>query len=238
MPKYAQALLTAVAWLAMAAAARGQAILAPGGAPPGYYAGLANGVPAYQLERWRQWARARKPAILALRARIDAARASGEAPGCIGRSVEDCIVTLAQDLAIADDYTNSTLFDKPEVDVNGKPIFPKRVELFAFLPGAPGQEQNAALQAVPDLQDPHLVFLQLSDANKITEISVGDVRNSILHARTEAEYDRTAIYEVMAPLDPQAHARNCRAWNSTASSRTSSRRRRAARRRSARQNPI
>lgn len=199
MPSLTRAITMLAAFLAMASAAHGQAILSPAGQPPGYYPGLANGVPAYLHEQWQQWAHARKPAILALRARIDAARASGKLPGCIGQSVEDCIVTLAQDLAIADEYTNSTLFDTPEVDVNGKPIGPKLVEIFAFLPGGAAQPQDPALQ-IPYLQDRYPLFLHLSDANKITEIGLVENRHSILLARTEAEYDQTAVYEILSPL--------------------------------------
>ncbi|MGB8278610.1 MAG: hypothetical protein WCF20_11860 [Methylovirgula sp.] len=148
-------------------------------------------------EQWRQWAHARKPAILALWDRIKAARASGELPGCIGRSVEDCIVTLAQDLALADDYTHSHLFEPPEVDVNGKPIFPKLVEIFAFRPGVPGQPQP---QTMSYRQERHPLFLRFSDADKIAEIDVPDVTNSLLRARTEADYEQTLIYEILRPL--------------------------------------
>lgn len=199
MLNWTRAMLMALSLLAGATGAHSQELASPGGQPPGYYPGTANGVPAYVHDQWRQWAHARKPAILALWDRIKAARASGELPGCIGRSVEDCIVTLAQDLALADDYTHSHLFEPPEVDVNGKPIFPKLVEIFAFRPGVPGQPKDPAM-AISYLQDRYPLFLHLSDANKITEISVGNGKTSILQARTEADYDQTAIYEILRPL--------------------------------------
>ncbi len=193
-----KAMILGIALFLEANTGHSQAIMTPDGAPADYYAGLANGVPASQRTQWQQWAQARKPAILALRARIEAARARGQVPGCIGRSVEDCIVTLTQDLAIADDYMNSHLLDTPETDVNGKPIFPKLVEIYAFRPGATGEPQGPA-QQIPYLQEQHPLFLHLSNANKITEISVGDVMNSILLAKTQADYDQTAIYEILAP---------------------------------------
>lgn len=197
MPNFAKALRLAVASLLVAGTACAQEMLSPGGLPPNYYPGIANGVPAFMHEQWRQWAHARKPAILALWARIKAAQASGQVPGCIGQTVEDCIVTLAQDLALADDYTRPSLLDPAQIDVNGKLIIPKFIGVFAFRPGAPGQSQP---KTISYLQERHLLFLRFSDANKINEIDMADGSNTLLRARTETDYEHTFVYEILRPL--------------------------------------
>lgn len=197
MLTWTRAMLMAMSLLAGAAGARGQEMASPGGQPAGYYPGIANGVPAYEHDKWWQWAHARTVAIHALWDRLKAAKASAELPGCIGRSVEDCVVTLAQALALADNYTRPSFLDPVQLDVNGKPLTPKLVEILAFRAGVPGQAQAPQISY---LQERQTLFLHLSDENKVTDISVYPSTMSLLRAQTEADYDQTAIYNILQPL--------------------------------------
>lgn len=173
--------------------AQSQEMLSPGGMSPNYYPGVADGVPAYAHDAWWQWAHARTIVIHTLWNRLQAAKQNGDSPGCIGRSVEDCIVTLAQDMPVADDYKLPSFADPAQMDVNGKRITPKFLELTVF---RAGDSQNLTSSY---LQERHPLFLFLSDANVVTEMDIGEETMSILRARTEAEYDGTMVYEILRP---------------------------------------
>jgi hypothetical protein len=170
---------------------------APEGHPPSYYAGQADGVPAYSYETWRQWVEARKPALEALQTKVQAAKESGHLPGCIGQIPADCIVTLAKELVIADTYTAPSFLDSVDVDVNGKQIVPHFLQIYAFRPGT--LQPNSASR-IPYLQDRHPLFLYLSSADKVTKIGVLDGQSSLLRAHSETDYDQTFIYEILHPL--------------------------------------
>jgi hypothetical protein len=197
MSNWTRAMLVAMGFLVGTTGAHGAEMASPGAQPAGYYPGIANGVPAYEYDKWWQWAHARTIAIHALWDRIKAAKASGELPGCIGQSVEDCVVTLAQSLALADSYTRPSFVDPVQIDVNGKSIAPKRLEMIAFHARVPGEAQAPQMSY---LQERQTLYLLVSDANKVTEIIVSPGMMPFLRAQSEADYDRTAIYAILQPL--------------------------------------
>jgi len=164
---------------------RAQAMESPWGAKAGYYPGQAYGVRASASGQWRQWVANNKEAIETIDAKWSAIKTGAASPGCFGRALFDCIASLGQTLVLADWYLSSDLFYTPPLDVNGKPLRLKWINLTAYVP---------EVKQVSEISDDLQLRLEFSDRNEIAKIGV----RFDITARTQESYDRTGAYEIFS----------------------------------------
>jgi hypothetical protein len=104
--------------------------------------------------------------------------------GCVGRSVETCVGSLTASLSIDKGLLTSTLAERGRTDVSGSPI-PARPIVVAG--GLPGREER-------------LVILLHPSADGTIAGAEATLLDDPTLARTEQDYDRTGLYEVVSRL--------------------------------------
>jgi hypothetical protein len=176
--------------LAVAGCVTGK-ILSAAGEAPGYYAGLEEDVVDIEISGWRQWVDINRADIMDIQTRTAQIKAGQLKPGCVGLDTHTCVATLAQTLAIADEYLVSHLYGPDKMDVNGKAMFEHTIFVSGFLPGK---------QAPNNLIRGRLRFiLQLGDDRRVNTVRVQLPRDPSF-AKTQDEYDATGFYEFIAAL--------------------------------------
>jgi hypothetical protein len=160
----------------------------PVGQPAGYYPGLgASFVPPAEIAAYQQKNQA---GIADVQDRIVAIREGRRRPGCIGEDKYTCVATLAQNLAVTDDELAkaNALFADVRNDVNGRSVNADRVNIVGLLPNRAGlgaPKTSFALNVLPD--------------GSVWSIEV-TLPQLVELARTQEDYDKTGVYEVVAAL--------------------------------------
>lgn len=166
------------------------------GQPAGYYAGRAEpfgGDPA----EFTAWLAKNQAGIDDIQRRIIEIRDGKRAPGCIGEDQYTCVATLAQKLAVADEFhaKDLNIFAEIKYDVNGKPVNGSQIMFDGYAPNAKGNP----------IHDHHTTFfLKLGRQGEVSSIDARLPKNPAL-ARTQEEYDQTDVYETISAVT----ARGC-----------------------------
>jgi hypothetical protein len=160
------------------------------GQPAGYYAGRAQSE-AISPEL-AAWLAKNKSGIEDVQDRIVQIREGRRPAGCIGEDKYTCVATLAQKLAIADNYAlkDVNLFADVRYDVNGRPATGGKIMLDGYLPNAKGSDF---------IHNRTAFFLTLGRDGTVATIQAALPKDPI-NARTQDEYDATAAYETVSAL--------------------------------------
>jgi hypothetical protein len=159
------------------------------GQPAGYYAGRGDDfaiTPALTA-----WLAKNEAGIDEIQHRIIDIREGKRTPGCIGQDKYTCVATLAQKLAIADNYAlkDSNLFAETKYDVNGRPLTGSKVTFNGYAPSAKGDSLHN-----------HTVFeLTLGRDGTVSSVEANLPKDPTF-ARTQDEYDATGVYETVSAV--------------------------------------
>lgn len=167
------------------------------GQPAGYY-------PSRAQQRYGDnaqltaWLAKNKDGIDEIQRRIAEIKQGTRPPGCIGEDKYTCAATLAQKIAVADEFTSPfNIFAEAKYDVNGKPVTGSSIFLYGFVPNA--TTDNAALREFNALHQRTFFFLTLDQSGKVTEVKATLPKDPSF-ARTQEEYDATGVYETISAL--------------------------------------
>lgn len=164
-------------------------IMSAAGESPGYYAGLQQDVKAVELTRWQEWYDSNRPAITDILTKIKEIKVGQIKPGCIGRDIHTCIATLSQTLAMADYFPVTNLYAPDKVDVNGNVLFEHNIFITGFIPGVREQFSTRGI-----------TFLIELGYDRTVKTVKASLPNDPFFARTQEEYDRTSVYEVISAM--------------------------------------
>jgi hypothetical protein len=168
------------------------------GEPAGYYPGRAE-QRFSDSAQFVAWLAKNKDGIDEIQRRIGEIRVGTRPPGCIGEDKYTCVATLAQKLAIADEYfvSDFNIFADAKYDVNGKPVTGSRIFFYGFVPSA--SADNAALREFNAIHQRTHFDLTLDRGGKVTELAANLPKDPIF-ARTQEEYDATGVYETISAV--------------------------------------
>lgn len=112
--------------------------VSPYGQPAGYYPGRGDSFAT--SPELTAWLSKNQAGIDDVQNRIVQIREGKRAPGCIGDDKYTCVATLAQKLAVSDNYAlrDLNLFADIRHDVNGRPLNGSKVTFNGFIPNAKG----------------------------------------------------------------------------------------------------
>lgn len=170
--------------------------------PPGFYPGRRNGIVANGDYNF-YLSRAQSKTVV-VENRMAAIKSGQLEPGCIGKDVFTCMATMAQVMAVATDYQTGTdniranldsddpLIARDKIDVNGKTLSQGELSFSAFVTGL-----SKSRTLIRD--DALNISVGLSSNKKIRRMIVF-LRGDPLLAKTESEYDRTGIYEILSAV--------------------------------------
>ncbi len=164
------------------------------GQPAGYYPGRAEpfgGDPA----AYKAWLAKNETGVDEIQRRIVEIREKTRAPGCIGEDKSTCIATLAQRLTVADAFflKGSNIFADTTYDVNGRPVTGSKIMFDAYPPDAKSTILNEDIYR-------HTTFdLSLGRDGKVATV-IASLPRDPTYARTQAQYDATGVYEVVAAV--------------------------------------
>ncbi len=160
------------------------------GQPPGYYAGRAEPFGGDATE-FRAWIAKNQQGIDEIQQRIAEIKERKRRPGCIGQDKLTCVATLAQKMAIADEYflNETNVFATTKYDVNGKPLTGSTITFDGYPPNAKGDHIN-------DHTD---FLLRLNPQGAVASMLVHLPKN-LATARTQEEYDATRVYEAISAV--------------------------------------
>lgn len=137
----------------------------------------------------RAWREKNRDGIDQVQAKIEAIKSGQSKSGCIGEDKLSCAASIAAVVTVADDYSSygASLFPDRRPDVNGHDLNEGRVKLTAYDPAAiTGQR--------------HLSFdLRIDRGGKVRGIMISLPKDPMF-AKTQDEYDKTMIYEAVAPV--------------------------------------
>jgi hypothetical protein len=165
------------------------------GKPPGYYPGYSD--PSDDATEFARWLAKNKAGIDDIQRRIVEIREGRRPPGCIGEEKYTCVATLAQKLAIADEYSGGGIFEEIKYDVNGKPMNGSKLTFEGYGPNA---KENPILY----LFHRTIFTVRFGLDGRVTKVEARLHENPI-SARTQEEYDRTDAYESVSAVT----ARTC-----------------------------
>jgi hypothetical protein len=168
------------------------------GQPAGYYPGRAE--PRYGDDaQLAAWTAKNKEGIDEIQRRIADIKEGRRPPGCVGEDKYTYVATLAQKLAIADEYflSDFNIFADIKNDVNGKPVNGSRIFFYGFVPnatsnGIAGRELTASNERT------HF-DLTLGRDGRVSE-AAANLPNDPIFAKTQEEYDATGAYETISAL--------------------------------------
>jgi hypothetical protein len=159
---------------------------------PDYYPGDWIGVSPQERPELDAYRRDNMAEIKDIAQRILRIRSGAEPGGCIGEDVYTCVASLSQGLTVSDYWREATLFRKPALDVNGKPLPPAPVLLFAYLP--------AAEPPTPGTKRPMIrIGIHVDPDHRVRDMSVFLPIDPTLQSTAE-DYARTGLYEVLAAV--------------------------------------
>lgn len=168
------------------------------GQPAGYYPGRAEqryGDDA-QLAAWLA---KNKDGIDEIQRRIADIKQGTRTPGCMGEDKYTCVATLAQKLAIADEYfvSDFNIFADVKFDVNGKPVTGSRIFFYGFVPNA--RSTGGVDPEFTAIHDRTHFDLTLGRDGRVTEVAANLPKDPIF-AKTQEEYDATGAYETISAV--------------------------------------
>lgn len=105
-------------------------------------------------------------------------------PGCLGVPVQACVDWLRATMELDEGFIAASLARRHRVDVNGRPLGPGIVSLSGRLPGR---------------VETMLVVLRLNPDDTVISAEASLLQN-LYAAQTEADYDRSAFYDMAARL--------------------------------------
>ena len=165
-------------------------ITSAAGEGPGYYAGLEEGVYSISRADWKRWFDGNRAGIVDIQSKIAKIKTGQLNAGCIGQDVHTCVATLAQTLAMADDYLVSSLYKPDTVDVNGNVLFERAIFVSGFLPGK---------RTLTNTENKLRFDIRLGNDRRISDLTVSLPKDPFF-AHTQEEYDATGFYEVISAL--------------------------------------
>jgi hypothetical protein len=168
------------------------------GQPAGYYPGRAEKRDG-DSSQLAAWVAKNKEGIDEIQRRIGEIREGTRPPGCIREDKYTCVATLAQKLAIADEYfvSDFNIFADVKSDVNGKPVTGSRIFFYGFIPN---RRSNSDIDAeFTAINDRTHFDLTLDRNGKVTEVAA-NLPNDPIFAKTQEEYDATGVYETISAL--------------------------------------
>ena len=107
-----------------------------------------------------------------------------EGPGCLGVAAETCVNWLRSTMNLDEGLIAAAMARRHRVDVNGKPLGAGLVSLSGKLPGH---------------LEPMLIVLHLNPDDTVASAEASLLQN-LFAAQTEADYDRSALYDMTARL--------------------------------------
>ncbi len=165
------------------------------GSPAGYYPGFGMGVQDIKRDAYRQWYETNRSAINDILAKIQQIKTGQMRSGCVGRDTHTCVATLAQTLAVTDDYLVDvdSLYTPDKVDVNGNVLFEHAIFITGFLPGVrdPGMTTGVHLD------------IRLADNRTVKSVAAALPADPFM-ATTQDDYDKTGAEEVIAAMTRNA----------------------------------
>jgi len=159
--------------------------------PAGYYAGIGDGF--LTPPELTAWLAKNQTGIEDIQRRIAELRDGRRTPGCIGEDKYTCVATLSQKLAVADDYSakDENIFADTRYDVNGKPVTGSKVSFIGYVPNAASDVKGIPLHY-------HTTFnLTLNRDGAVSSLEARLPKDPTF-ARTQEEYDATAVYETVS----------------------------------------
>lgn len=134
-----------------------------------------------------------KTSLAPFAAQVEARRAELQAhpeeQGCLGKDFLTCLSTLS--LTLAMETGNPVMFHPPgpaEQDINGKPVPQRPVLMTALVPGAPAP--------LHDYDKPGVTLAIVPADGVVTAVVVNFGTQTPELARTQADWDRTGVYEL------------------------------------------
>lgn len=162
--------------------------VSPEGQPAGYYPGL--GTTTALKSELAEYLAKNRDGIADVQSRIVQIRNGQRAPGCIGEDKYTCVATLAQRLVITDDAASKdfNLFADARYDVNGRPVNGSHVLFDGFIPNH------------RDIAHRSLDFTVVLGSGGAVSSVEAKLLNDVVLAKTQADYDTTGAYEVVAAM--------------------------------------
>jgi hypothetical protein len=173
--------------------------------PAGYYAGQTERLfTDDQFTAWNAWVARNQRGIDEIQRRITQIRSGERRPGCFAEDKFSCVATIAQKLAVADNYehVDDNLFAEVKYDVNGKPLNGAKIRFQGYPPNAaPPTDRPATLaeDIVGDMearQGGTEFILNLGPQSTVVSMLARLPYLAPL-ARTQQDYDKTGVYEVV-----------------------------------------
>lgn len=165
------------------------------GQPAGYYAGRAEPFGGANAAEFTAWVAKNQAGIDEVQRRITEIRDGKRTPGCIGQDKYTCVATLAQKMAIADQYflKDTNVFAEPRYDVNGRALNGSTIMFDGYGANAKG-----------DYVRDHTVFSMKLDPQGTVVSMVAKLPKQLARARTQEEYDATRAYETVSAVTADA----------------------------------
>ena len=159
------------------------------GQPAGYYAGRGDDFAL--TPELTAWLAKNQAGIDEIQHRIIDIREGKRTPGCIGQDKYTCVATLAQKLAIADNYAlkDFNLFAETKYDVNGRPLTGSKITFNGYPPSAKGDSIHN-----------HTVFELTLARDGTVSLVEAHLAKDPSFARTQEEYDATDAYETVSAV--------------------------------------
>lgn len=107
-----------------------------------------------------------------------------EGPGCLGVPVAACVKWLQSTMKLDEGFIAAAMARRQRVDVNGKPLGGDLMTLSGKLPGH---------------LEPMLMVLHIAPDDTVKSAEASLLQN-LVAARTEQDYDRSALYDIAARL--------------------------------------
>jgi hypothetical protein len=171
------------------------ALTGPFGRPAGYYAGRSEPL-LLEAAEFREWLARNERGIDEIQRRITQIRDGSRAAGCIGEDKFTCIATLAQTLAIADQYSQKdvNIFAEIRYDVNGKPINGSKIMFDGYLPDVKIERGYSSVIEARRYVTHYVVNL---GPQNIVVSMLAKLPGVSITARTQEEYDKTTLYQTV-----------------------------------------
>ncbi|HEV2334988.1 MAG TPA: hypothetical protein VGS13_05790 [Stellaceae bacterium] len=108
----------------------------------------------------------------------------GDGPGCLGVIVEECVRNLRATMTLDEGFLATAMARRHQTDVNGKPLGPGLVTVYARLPGRMNQ---------------FVILLHLGPDDRVHRVE-SDLLLNLIEAHTEEDYDQSALYDIVSRL--------------------------------------